>query len=250
MRLFRSLAASLFPAMADAQYIKPADDGPSVDFNDIFSLRRPKDAKAGFSSGLKSLGKGIVGGAVGLVAAPVIGAQRDGVAGFAKGVLTGVAGAVLLPVTGAAVGTVQMVRGMANTPEAMAEAQKGRTWNENTREWMDTPDGAMVTAESARFANDQVGADSPSAAAACGGTAQGSSVDTGKPPLVLANKGRPIAAAAAHGWHHVPVHACMHAWRHCLPAFFVAVHYSSTRMCTSIPAPVRRQCRRKGRVLV
>eukprot|EP00955_Chlamydomonas_euryale_P072531 361427-Chlamydomonas_euryale.AAC.6 len=132
------------------------EDGPEIDFNDIFSLRRPKDAAAGFSSGLKSYAKGIVGGAVGLVAAPVIGAQRDGIAGFAKGLATGVAGAVVLPVTGVAVGTVQMFRGVANTPEALAEAGKGKTWDQEQRQWVETPDGAIVTAESARFAKDQV----------------------------------------------------------------------------------------------
>ena len=62
---------------------------PAPNFNEIFSLRRPKDAKAGFSSGMKSLGKGVVGGVVGLIAAPVVGATQDGFKGFAKGVATG-----------------------------------------------------------------------------------------------------------------------------------------------------------------
>ncbi len=34
-----------------------AQNEPSVDFNDVFSLRRPKDARAGLSSGLKSMAK-------------------------------------------------------------------------------------------------------------------------------------------------------------------------------------------------
>jgi hypothetical protein len=62
---------------------------PSVQFNDIFSIRRPKDAKAGLSSGLKSIAKGVIGGVAGLVAAPVVGAQQHGISGFAKGVATG-----------------------------------------------------------------------------------------------------------------------------------------------------------------
>ena len=84
---------------------------PQFDFNSIFSLRKPKDAAAGFSSGAKSVAKGILAGAVGLVAAPAIGASQDGFRGFAKGAAAGVAGAVLLPVTGVAVGTTQVVRG-------------------------------------------------------------------------------------------------------------------------------------------
>lgn len=49
-------------------------------------------------------------GAIGLVAAPAIGASQEGFKGFAKGAAAGVAGAVLLPVTGVVVGAVQ-VRG-------------------------------------------------------------------------------------------------------------------------------------------
>lgn len=45
---------------------------PAVDFNDVFSLRKPKDAKAGFASGLKSIAKGVVAGAAGAVR-PLIG---------------------------------------------------------------------------------------------------------------------------------------------------------------------------------
>lgn len=37
----------------------------------------------------QSVGSGIVGGAVGLVTAPVIGAANDGISGFAMGVATG-----------------------------------------------------------------------------------------------------------------------------------------------------------------
>lgn len=58
-------------------------------FNDVFSLRKPKDARAGLSSGAKSIGKGVLAGVVGLVAAPVMMAREEGVKGFAKGVGAG-----------------------------------------------------------------------------------------------------------------------------------------------------------------
>ncbi len=64
-------------------------DDHKANFNDIFSLKKPKDAKAGLASGLKSVGKGIVGGAVGLIAAPIVGASQEGFTGFAKGLATG-----------------------------------------------------------------------------------------------------------------------------------------------------------------
>lgn len=77
--------------------------------DDLFSTRRPKDFRAGVSSGLKSFGKGILTGVTGLVAAPIIGAKEEGFKGAAKGMMAGVAGAVILPVAGLGVGTAQGV---------------------------------------------------------------------------------------------------------------------------------------------
>jgi hypothetical protein len=78
-----------------------------IDMNDLFSTRRPRDIRAGLSSGLKSFAKGVGGGMVGLVAAPVMGAREEGFKGCVKGVAVGVAGAVVLPVAGLSVGTAQ-----------------------------------------------------------------------------------------------------------------------------------------------
>ncbi|KAG1675389.1 hypothetical protein FOA52_012308 [Chlamydomonas sp. UWO 241] len=133
-----------------------AEEGPQLDFNDLFSLRRPKDAKAGFSSGLKSWGKGIAGGLAGLVAAPVIGAHKEGVTGCAKGLAAGLVGVIVLPITGVVVGTVQMVRGVVNTPESLSEAAAGKRWDEEARAWTETPDGQIVTMDSSRFAQEQM----------------------------------------------------------------------------------------------
>eukprot|EP00887_Chlorella_sp_A99_P007866 scaffold20.g7866.t1 len=115
-----------------------------LDFNDIFSLRKPKNAAAGFSSGAKSVVKGVLAGAVGLVAAPAIGAHQDGLRGFAKGAAAGVAGAVLLPVTGVAVGATQVARGIINTPEAVREAGAGKVWDKRQRCWVDAPGTALA----------------------------------------------------------------------------------------------------------
>ena len=104
--------------------------------NDIFSLRRPRDAAAGVSSGLQSVSKGVLGGAAALVAAPVVGARTGGAAGFFKGLGAGVASAVVLPAVGVAVGVTQIVRGVANTPEAIAEANAGKRWDPHAREWV------------------------------------------------------------------------------------------------------------------
>lgn len=107
-----------------------------VEFDQVFSLRKPRDVKAGLASGAKSAAKGILAGAFGLIAAPAVGAHQEGLKGFAKGAVAGVAGAVLLPVTGVAVGATQVVRGIANTPEAVREEARGRRWDSEQRRWV------------------------------------------------------------------------------------------------------------------
>jgi len=39
------------------------------------SLRRPQNIMSGLSSGMQSVGKGVLGGAAALIAAPVVGAR-------------------------------------------------------------------------------------------------------------------------------------------------------------------------------
>ena len=111
-------------------------DVSDVDFNDVFSLRRPQNVMSGLSSGLQSTGKGVLAGTAALFAAPYVGAKTDGAAGFAKGLAAGIASAGVLPVVGATVGVTQIVRGAMNTPEAIHEANAGKRWDSNTREWV------------------------------------------------------------------------------------------------------------------
>lgn len=108
----------------------------NVVFNSLFSTRRPKDAGAGLSSGLKSVAKGTLAGAASLIAQPIAGAQQDGVRGFFSGLATGVASAVALPVTGIAVGAVQVGRGVMNSAEAVRSSKQGMSWDQDKRQWM------------------------------------------------------------------------------------------------------------------
>eukprot|EP00899_Mesostigma_viride_P013227 jgi/Mesvir1/21905/Mv01968-RA.1 len=101
----------------------------------LFSTRRPKDATAGLSSGLKSAGKGVVSGLVSLGALPYLGAKEAGAKGFAVGLLAGVASAVALPVAGIATGVYQLGRGIINTPEAIREERAEKTWDPEKRVW-------------------------------------------------------------------------------------------------------------------
>ena len=58
------------------------------------------------------------------MAAPAMGALESGAPGFCKGALAGVAAAVVLPAVGVAVGATQIVRGVANTPNAIKQVRK------------------------------------------------------------------------------------------------------------------------------
>jgi outer membrane lipoprotein SlyB len=72
------------------------DEKAQVKFDDIFSTRNPRDAKAGLSSGLKSIGKGVLGGVATLIALPIQGAREEGVVGAIKGLGLGLLSAVTM----------------------------------------------------------------------------------------------------------------------------------------------------------
>ena len=127
--------ARLLDALSPAAEAVVASSTSSMDMNDVFSLRKPKDVHSGVASGLSSIGKSIGLGVAGLIAAPVIGAREGGVAGFFKGAGLGLASAVTLPVVGVSVGAVQIVRGVCNTPEAVQAAFDGKSWDKKTRSW-------------------------------------------------------------------------------------------------------------------
>jgi hypothetical protein len=63
------------------------EQAPSL--SDVFSLRKPKDLRAGLASGGKSILKGVGAGIAGLFVAPAVGALEEGALGFAKGVGAG-----------------------------------------------------------------------------------------------------------------------------------------------------------------
>ncbi|XP_026194472.1 chaperone protein dnaJ 10 [Cyclospora cayetanensis] len=101
----------------------------------LFSTRKPKDAGAGLSSGLKSVGKGVAVGAASLFVLPAVGAAQQGVGGFFKGIGAGVVAAVALPITGICIAGYQVTRGLINTPEAIHEKSQGKKWDKKERVW-------------------------------------------------------------------------------------------------------------------
>lgn len=51
---------------------------------------------------------------------------------------------MLLPVAGVAVGATQIVRGVANTPNALQQERQGKHWDMQTREWIENPGVALL----------------------------------------------------------------------------------------------------------
>lgn len=130
---YRSFQRS--PSVLSLTSNSPTLSAPSQIFSDLFSTRKPRDATAGISSGLKSVVKGTVAGAISLVAQPIAGAQESGASGFFKGLGAGLITAVALPVTGVAVGGYQVIRGIGNTFERVREEKEGKWWDGEERVW-------------------------------------------------------------------------------------------------------------------
>ncbi|RHY77618.1 hypothetical protein DYB38_003868 [Aphanomyces astaci] len=113
---------------------RPEDlDDDLPDMPQIFSTRAPRDAAAGFSSGLKNMGKGLAAGVGSFVAMPIIGAKEQGIFGFAKGLALGTASAMVGG--GAVTGVTQIARGIAATPRAIISSNENKVWNGETNQW-------------------------------------------------------------------------------------------------------------------
>ena len=116
---------------------------------DIFSMRKPRDWKAGLSSGTKNALKGVAAGVAAAVAAPILSTTEainsspqdpasktvNGIIGFGKGLFMGVLAGVALPVAGIATGVVQVGRGLINTPDAVMQSGDGKVWDPKRRIW-------------------------------------------------------------------------------------------------------------------
>jgi len=134
-------------ATVDGQVAHAPGEDPSG--ADLFSTRRPRDWKAGLSSGTKNVLKGVAAGAAAVIAAPIVATQdsiskgqqdpaskaANGLMGFGKGLFFGVMAGVALPVAGIATGIYQVGRGVFNTPDAIVQAGDGKDWDPKRRIW-------------------------------------------------------------------------------------------------------------------
>eukprot|EP00392_Amoebophrya_sp_AT5.2_P014195 g14337.t1 len=116
---------------------QPEKDGSDEDvLTQTLDQTRPKDALDGLGQGLLAAGGGVVAGVASLVVSPIVGAQQDGVGGFFTGLGKGIVGAVAFTAGGVVAGTTQIVRGVANTPEAMQQGANMK-WDSSLGRWVD-----------------------------------------------------------------------------------------------------------------
>ena len=109
---------------------------------EMLPIRKPKHVGEGVASALKLVTGSVVAGAAGLVILPAKGAMEGGARGFASGARgfasglgMGALGAVVLPTMGVVAGSVQDMRGIAQTPFSAAAAMEGKTWDKEKRSW-------------------------------------------------------------------------------------------------------------------
>jgi len=117
---------------AGGQVDDDEDDGPGLGALFGYS-ERPRHFGQGAWRMVKSVGTGVAAGAATLVTAPIAGAREGGAKGFCTGLGLGLVGAVVLPVTGAVYGATEMVRGAANTPEAIKAQQDDLEWDKDQK---------------------------------------------------------------------------------------------------------------------
>lgn len=75
--------------MGEGSIQQPSEGSSAEDSFQLFSLRKPKDFKAGVASGTKNFFKGLFAGLIGVIANPAVGAYENGFKGLALGVVQG-----------------------------------------------------------------------------------------------------------------------------------------------------------------
>ncbi len=99
---------------------------------------RPKNIFGGFASAVKCVGAGFVAGGVALFAAPAVGYRENGLKGLAGGIVQGVLGGAAMAAAGVVAGSAQVVRGIANTPEAISQGmlKSNMKWDGELGKWV------------------------------------------------------------------------------------------------------------------
>jgi hypothetical protein len=110
---FESSRAESVPTPAPAKPAQPRDKDPRKALEDIGigSPTVPKHAGEGTFRLVRSIICGAASGVTAFIAAPVVGAQKEGVKGFCKGLGAGTVGLISLPIAGIGFGLDEFGKG-------------------------------------------------------------------------------------------------------------------------------------------
>lgn len=111
---------------------------PETNAQNFMDSTRPKNIFGGFASAVKCVGAGFVAGGVALFAAPAVGYRENGLKGLAGGIVQGVLGGAAMAAAGVVAGSAQVVRGIANTPEAISQGmlKSNMKWDGELGKWV------------------------------------------------------------------------------------------------------------------
>ena len=130
---------------SDDQSLSTIDGDKAMEMlGNVFSLRRPRDALAGLSSGLKSLAKGALVGIAVLLVGPIVSVATEGIRSLPRSLFGSILAAAIFPLIGTVVGTYQIIRGLLRTPVAVYNLLMGRFWDHQQRAWVSWDPGRAL----------------------------------------------------------------------------------------------------------
>ena len=134
------LPPSGHPYVSMVKEVKKVGENPlSYGADMLASTRRPANVMSGVGSGAKTFFKCAGLGAATMVSTPFVATYTAASTGWKEGfgvLAAGGATAAGLAAVAVAVPTVQIGRGLANTPESIGSLVEGKEWNVDAREWL------------------------------------------------------------------------------------------------------------------
>lgn len=141
------------PAAKSKEELEKEQQAAKEEITAMLEGTRPKNLRAGITSGLGNVVAGAVGGCGMVVLSPIAGAalgkEQYGVAGAAAGLVggavVGVVGGAAMIVGGAVQGITQFARGAKAVPSSVMEPRRGKWWNDAEGVWVLTDLGKETT---------------------------------------------------------------------------------------------------------
>eukprot|EP00929_Paragymnodinium_shiwhaense_P124117 TRINITY_DN9905_c0_g1_i3.p1 TRINITY_DN9905_c0_g1~~TRINITY_DN9905_c0_g1_i3.p1 ORF type:complete len:937 (-),score=244.35 TRINITY_DN9905_c0_g1_i3:242-3052(-) len=137
-------------------------------YGNFMSQTRPRDCCDGIARGVGTCCTGICGGIVAFVAALVQSVQKRGCfLGCLRSAIPGCAMCICMSLGGFCCGSVQVCRGIANTPAAMRAKREQQVWDGEIGEWVNINLPALEQAVAEEPSSDEEDARTPGGTGVC-----------------------------------------------------------------------------------